>query len=102
MANNMTRNPLYVDTPSATPVATSRLDIVKIRWVAASAVAGDQCIIQDANGDPVWESVAPADDHIDSDAWDSDNPLVIIGLKVPTLGSGNLYISVLNNRKLPD
>ena len=101
MSNNVTRNPLYIDTAGASAVISGRIEITKIRWVSASASAGHQCVIQDGSGNAVWESVAPADDHIDSDAWTDENPLVIVGLKVPTLGSGAVYINVLNNRRVP-
>lgn len=101
MSNNVTRNPLYIDTASATAVITGRIEITKIRWVSASAAAGHQCVIQDGAGLPVWESVAPADDHIDSDGWTDDNPLVVVGVTVPTLSSGAVYINVLNNRRVP-
>lgn len=101
MSNNVTRNPLYIDTAAASAVILGRLEITKIRWVSTTASAGHQCVIQDGNGDPVWESVAPADDHVDSDGWTDDNPLAVTGLIVPTLSSGAVYIHVLNNRRVP-
>lgn len=101
MSNNVVRNPMYIDTASSTPVITGRLEITKIRWVSASAAAGHRCVIQDGSGNPVWESVAPADDHVDSDGWGDENPLAIVGLIVPTLSSGAVYINVLNNRRVP-
>lgn len=101
MANNVTRNPFYIDTAAAASVIIGRLEITKIRWVSPNAAAGHQCIIQDGAGLPVWESIAPADDHIDSDGWTDENPLVVVGLTVPTLASGVVYINVLNNRRVP-
>ncbi len=100
MANNLTGNPLYIDTPQATALAVQRFEIVKIRWVAVSAVAGNQAVIQHQSATPAWESCAVGANYIDSDAWEKDNPLVLNGLLVPTLGSGAIYIYV-HNRKIP-
>jgi hypothetical protein len=100
MANDLTGNPMFVDTANAAALATQRFDVVKIRWVSVAAVAGHQAIVQHANGKPAWESAAVGANYIDSDAWEKDNPLVLNGLLVPTLGSGNLYIH-LHNRKIP-
>jgi hypothetical protein len=100
MANNLTGNPIYIDTASATALATQRFDVVKIRWVYVGAVAGNQAVVQDKSSNPTWESCASGANYIDSDAWEKDNPLVMNGLLVPTLAGGALYIH-LHNRKIP-
>ena len=100
MANNLTGNPMFVDTASATALATQRFDIVKIRWVSVSATAGDQVVVQHANTAAAWASAAVGANYIDSDAWEKDNPLILNGLLVPTLTSGSLYF-YLHNRKIP-
>ena len=101
MANNLTGNPIYIDTASATPLATQRFDVLKIRWVSVAAVAGNQAVIQHQSGLPAWESCAVGANYIDSDAWEKDNPLVLSGLLVPTLqGGGAIYIYI-HNRKIP-
>ena len=100
MANDLTGNPLYIDTASATPLATQRFDVIKIRWVSVAAAAAHQAVVQSQSGAAAWASCAVGANYIDSDAWEKDNPLVLNGLLVPTLTSGALYIHVLN-RKVP-
>ena len=100
MANILTGNPIFVDTPSASALATQRFDVVKVRWVSVTASAGDRAVIQHQDATPAWESAAVGANYIDSDAWEKDNPLVLNGLLVPTLSGGALYIH-LHNRKIP-
>ena len=100
MANNLTGNPMFVDTPNASALASQRFDVVKIRWVSVAAAAGDQAIIQHASTAAAWASAAVGANYIDSDAWEKDNPLILNGLLVPTLTSGALYV-YLHNRKIP-
>ena len=100
MSNDLTGNPLYIDSASATALATQRLDVLKIRWVSKTASAGDQAVVQHQTAAPVWESCAVGANYIDSDAWEKDNPLILNGLLVPTLTTGALYIYV-HNRKIP-
>lgn len=100
MSNSLTTNPIVIDTPGATPLLTQRVEVVKIRWVSVTASAADQAIVQHQDGTSAWESSAVGANYIDSDAWEKDNPLVLNGLKVPTLANGNLYLYLLN-RKVP-
>lgn len=90
MANSATENPHIIDTAGASLVATGNTRIHNVRWVGATT-AGHQAIIQDNAGRVVWESVAPAANYVEKD---SINREAIGGYKVPTLGSGKLYIDV--------
>lgn len=92
MANVLTRNPIVIDTAGASALLTGRMDVIKIRWVAPSASAGNQVDIQDSNGVTSWESVATGNNYVESESWPHDYPLPMQGLLVPTLGSGTVYI----------
>jgi hypothetical protein len=93
MANDITKWPLVIDTASGTAVLTSSLRIKKIRWVNATT-AGHQASIQDQNGNIFWESIASGANYVEESDFsteESHRP-VLYGLKVPTLGSGKLYL----------
>jgi hypothetical protein len=88
MANQLTGNPIIIDTPGAGVLLTQALDIMMIKWVSASGVAGHLAVVQDKNGVVKWKSVCNGANYSESDFIDCDSS----GLIVPTLGSGELYI----------
>jgi len=100
MSNILTSNPIYVDTPQASPLLTTRIEVMKIRWVSVAAAAADRVLLQHQDGTPAWESCAVGANAIDSDAWEQNNPLVLNGLLIPTLANGAVYIYI-HNRKVP-
>ena len=80
-------NPLIVDTADATAVVTGNMEITGIRWVGATTAA-HTAILQNAAGVVVWSAIISAANLV----HESLLPFRTKGLKVPTLGSGTLYI----------
>ena len=96
MANDITLNPIVVDVESATNITTGTFKIYMIRWVSASAGAGDLVTVQDKNGNFKWGSVAAGSNYVEQSHLVDENgkSLIFEGLKVPTLGSGTLYFYI--------
>lgn len=95
MANDLTNNPLVIDTPAATAVISSYISITGIRLVdSANDIAdGDQAIVHNGASKVVWEHRTTTPGMIGGDMQTSFNPpLVQKGLIVPTLTHGKLYI----------
>lgn len=90
--NDLTGNPLVVDTASTTvPVWTAQAGrIQSVRWVGGTT-AGHTAVIKDAAGHVKWAAVATAANYTDeTDFWE---PLTVKSqILVSTLGSGILYI----------
>ena len=87
MANDLTGNPLKIDTAAAGVDIARRLYVKSIRWVGATT-AGHTAILKDAAGRVIWESVAAGANHVEDDLieewWDE--------IDVDTIASGKLYI----------
>ena len=94
MSNDLTEKPYIIDTASATLLSAQRLKIASIRWNAPSASAGHAVSVQTALGRVLWASVATGANYAEAESWPYESPLIADGLKVPTLGSGTLYINV--------
>ncbi len=92
MPNDLTVNPLIVDTASGV-LLTIKLTINKIRWVNGTA-AGHTALVQDQNGKRKWEAVATGSNYTEETHFSEQFPLIVDGLKVPTLGSGTLFLYV--------
>jgi hypothetical protein len=88
--NNFAANPWMIDTPGAGNVQSGDITVLCIRWVGAST-AGHQAVLQDNNSRTVWEEVAAGANFSTSEC---SNFFFSGGLKVPTLGSGKLYLYV--------
>ncbi len=89
MSNDLTDNPLIVDTSAATVLVTNHIKVKGVRWVAETTSAGDVAEVKDADGNVKWASVvAVAANHSEADLieewWD--------GLIVSELDSGTLYV----------
>lgn len=90
MANDLTRTPLKIDTAGSSMIRSGPVRVRSVRWVGATT-AGHQAVIQDSDGRVLWESVAGGANNVEAEDIDRDWPR---GFKVPTLGSGTLYIDV--------
>jgi hypothetical protein len=90
MPNDLTISPWIVDTPGAGVLSSDVLAIETVRWVGATT-AGHVAEITNAADRMVWRSVAAGANHVEAE-W--LNAMLWTGLKVPTLGSGVLYITV--------
>jgi hypothetical protein len=91
MANDLTKNPLIIDTAAPTVLlpATQPMRVKSVRWVGATT-AGHLAEIQDANNNVLWSSVAAGANNVEGEleeVWWRE------GMKVPTLQSGVLYIT---------
>lgn len=88
MANNLTKNPIIIDTASNDMVDTKNHTVVGIRWVNATT-ASHTAVIQNADGVVVWSCAATGAGYTHESLirqyWTG-------GYKVPTLASGILYI----------
>jgi len=80
-------SPLIVDTADANAVLTGDMTITGIRWVGATTAA-HTAILHNAAGVVVWAAIISAANLV----HESLLPFRTNGLKVPTLGSGTLYI----------
>lgn len=89
MANNVTGVPLIVDTAASTTLTDYTFIVTKIRWVGATT-AGHTVSVQNKNGAVKFAAEATGANYSESEHFDP--PLIFEGLKVPTLGSGTLYI----------
>lgn len=95
MANNVLVNPMVVDAPSGTILTTKRVQVLNIRWVAPAASAGHQALITDRAGRVKWASVASGPNFSDNcEPGRGREGVYWDGVRVPTLASGTLYITV--------
>lgn len=88
MANDVSGNPLILDTANTSAVVDPRgLIIDKFRWVGATT-AGHQAVVKDGRGKVIFDSVADAANFVD----ESHDRAVAKGLIMHTLASGKIYI----------
>ena len=86
----MTGSPLIIDAAGPGVLLTGKIDPYLIRWVSPSAAAGHLCVVQDGSGMEKWASVANGANYVEADHLGPES--VWMGLIVPTLSSGKLYI----------
>ena len=95
MVNDITTNPIIVDTADATAEIISYSAMVSsVRWVA-DATANDQAVIQDGNGNVKWSSLASGVNYVEAEKDFEPHLWIQDGLVVPTLESGTLYITIV-------
>jgi hypothetical protein len=91
MANDITKRPWIIDTPSATAIFSGKLWIERMLWHEPDD--SDSIEVTDTSGLSLWSKYALAG----GDGIDYDSPeicLPVDGLIVPTMGSGTLYVWV--------
>jgi len=71
-------------------MASETIRIKSIRWVGATT-AGHAAEVQDGGGEIIWSSLASGANYVESDLIENIHTHWV-GLKVPTLASGKLYI----------
>jgi len=94
MANDLSNNPLIIDTPGAGDVlaASAPITVQSIRWDPGAAGAqGDQCIVTDSAGRQVFAYTIRTGTLV-GDWQEYPQGLRMKGLKVPTLARGKAYI----------
>ena len=80
-----------VTTAGATDVAPGSLRLHSIRWREATT-AGHTCVVTDAAGVTLWESVAGGANYVEESDLLKKWPNGVNGLKVSTLESGEVDI----------
>ena len=93
MANDISNNPLIVDTAGASAITSRTFKAYKIRWVGGTT-ASHTAVIQNAAGRQLIKFQANGADYSESESFPDDSRLVFEGLIVPTLGSGEIHIYV--------
>lgn len=96
MANNLTNNPMVLDTTGVLIAAGVPVQISAIKAVGLTT-AGHTAVVQDANGNPIWEEIAATTNYASVREDLSDLPIskrTYNGLKLATLGSGKVYVWV--------
>jgi hypothetical protein len=95
MANDFSNNPMILDTAGGADLIglNASIRIRKIRWTAASGgVAADSAVLTNSAGKVLWEqfnSTAAAQFGYETDFYE---PLRALGLKIPTLARGKVYV----------
>jgi len=89
MANDLTANPIKVDTAGATALTSKTFTVYKIRWVGATT-AGHTAVIHNEASQVIFAAEATGANYTESESFDPAQ--IVAGLIVPTLGSGALYI----------
>lgn len=92
MANAFVQNRWILDTAGVTMVTTENLYVKRIRWDGTGLTAGTSIMsIQDAAGQPLWESRATAATTVESNLverwWYG-------GFKIPILAGGVVIIEL--------
>lgn len=77
------------DSPTQTGLAMDRFRVKVIRWVAEGAVAGNNVVLTDRNGNKVWESTATAANFTDQTNLEND---FRNGLILTVMDAGTLYL----------
>lgn len=95
MSNDVTGNPLVIDTASATAITAYSFTAWAIRWVNGTT-AGHTISVQDRHGKVKYATVAAAANYVEESHLVSpkNESLLFDGLLVPTLASGTIYIYV--------
>ena len=92
MANDLTQNPMIVDTQGASDLLSGQaLALAKIEWVGAT-LAGHRAAVKDADGKIVYEGYANGANFTDRVHFPEYPSRIIHGLIVDDLDSGKLYI----------
>ena len=91
MANKLAQNPMYIDTPSSTPIVTTKYKLKHIEFVGYGADT-DSAIVTNQNGNTITEllgSSAGGDGVVRTGniGW-------VDGIVVPTLTAGAVLIFV--------
>ncbi len=91
--STLVTNPIVIDAASASVHTNYIFSAWMIRWVGATA-AGHTISVQDKNGVVKYASEASGANYVEESHLVSPKNLSLLfdGLKVPTLGSGTIYI----------
>ena len=92
MVNALTGRIWFVDTVDADVIDARPIKVKSVRWVGGTT-AGHAAIIRDpVTNTTLWESLAAGVNNVEENLQENWWPN---GFEVPTLASGNLYITML-------
>ena len=92
MANSTVGNPFILDTATDTAIFTDDFLCYAIAWTSASTA--DAISIQTSSSDVKYASTGSVANYSERFVLPGEHPLRFNGLKVPTLGSGKVYMYV--------
>jgi len=90
MANDTSRKPWALDT--AAVITADRIRVRGLHWVGAGA-GGDTCLVEDANGERIWDGVATAA-NFDKESNYGDKGRDFQGFEVAVIDDGILYVDL--------
>lgn len=93
MANDLTSNPIVLDTASTSVVLISKqFRVTKVVWAGGAIAAANTMVLKDQNGKTKVEmGTSTADDHKD---MNFTPPLKFDGLIAHTIAAGTVYVYV--------
>ena len=102
MSNDVSQNPLIVDTAAATAIITQPIRVSKIYWDAVGHATDDHVAqVKDKGGKVKWKrtltSLGTVGELVNGQEISFDPPLTLDGLIVDTLGGGVLYFYLQDN-----
>ena len=89
MANNLTDNPMILDTAGGGVLTSARIQPAKIRWDGATT-AGHTLLIKDSAGIVKYTSTAGGANNVEESTFVPHETWA--GLELTTLSSGKVYI----------
>lgn len=95
MANDITTNPLVLDTAAATAIVSNLIKITALKWTVDNAGAdNDTCVLSDKNGKVVYEEIlnVATNGTLQAPPMNFAPPLKVNGLIMTTLSGGKLYV----------
>jgi len=95
MANDITTNPLVLDSAAATVIVSNLFRITAIKWTVDSGGAdNDTCVLTDKNGKVIYEEILNivTSGEVQAPPMIFPVPLKCNGLVCLTLSGGKVYV----------
>ena len=95
MANNITTNPLVLDSAAATAIVSNLIQIKTLKGTVDNGGAdNDTCVLSDKNGKVVYEEILNlvTSGNLQAPPITFNPPLKVDGLIMTTLSGGKLYV----------
>jgi hypothetical protein len=100
MANQLSNNPIVIDTPAATPITNTAFRVQAIVWDAGTSAANtDVCTVKDRNG-KVKYSQTILTGNLVPEAITFSVPVLFDGLIVSAITHGVVYIYLADSNNL--
>lgn len=95
MANDITNNPLVLDTAAATDIITNLMHITAIKFtVDAGGTDNDTCVLENKVGKVIYEEILNivTSGVVQAPPMNFVPPLAVNGLRCTTLSGGKVYV----------